>query len=186
MEDEKIIELYFARNENAIRETEAKYKLTLLRTAEHVLGNTEDAEEVVNEVLLKTWKSIPPARPQMLSAWLRKLARRTAIDVLRKESRIKRGGTEYDLALSEIGEMASGTDGPEEFLDAKELARILNNWLSKLSPEKRRIFILRYFDSEGIRNISEATGKSESVIKVTLMRLRDSLKEHLEEEGYRI
>ena len=186
MEDERIIELYYSRDEEAIRETEAKYKQTLFRTAVHVLGNPEDAEDVVNDVLLKTWNSIPPARPQVLSAWLRKLTRRTAIDVYRKESRIKRGGSEYDLALSEIGEMASGTDGPEELLGAKELARIINAWLRTISPEKRRIFLLRYFDSESIRDIARATGKTESAVRVTLLRLRDSLKEHLNEEGYRI
>ena len=184
MDDEKIIELYFARDEQAVRETEGRYGPLLRRTAENVLGSPEEAEEVANDVLYRAWNSIPPERPKVFRAWLRKITRRAAIDVLRTRSREKRGGTEYDVALSEIEEMASDSDGPEDVIGAKELARLINAWLRTLDREKRQAFVLRYFDSESVRSISEILMRSESWVKITLMRLRSALAEYLRGEGY--
>ena len=186
MEDDRMIELYFARDEQAVRETEARYGPMLRAAAERVLGSPEEAEEVANEVLLRAWNSIPPERPRIFGAWLRKITRHLAIDVLRSRSREKRGGSEYDLALSEIAEMASGSDGPEEITDARELARLINRWLGTKKAEQRKAFVLRYFDAESIRRISELLGRPESWVKVTLMRLREALAEYLREEGYQL
>ncbi len=186
MEDENIIRLYFERDEQAIKETELKYKTLLIHTASNVLGDFDEAEEIANDVLLRTWNSIPPERPRAFSAWLRKVTRRAAIDRFRMKSREKRGGSEYDLALSEIAEMASDRGRPEEMISAKELARMINTWLRTRDAEKRRIFVLRYFDSESVRKIAELSGKSESNVKVTLLRLRESLAEYLRKEGYEL
>ncbi|MBR6321704.1 MAG: RNA polymerase sigma factor [Lachnospiraceae bacterium] len=184
MDDEKIIELYFARDEQAVRETETRYGSMLRRAAENVLGSPEEAEEVANDVLFRAWNSIPPERPRFFGAWLKKLARRAAIDVFRTRSREKRGGTEYDLALSEIAEMATDAEGPEEVIGAKELARIINAWLGTLDREKRQAFVLRYFDSESVRTVALRLGRTESWAKITLMRLREALAEYLRGEGY--
>lgn len=184
MDDGKIIELYFARDEQAILETERKYGELLRHMAWNVLGSPEEAEEVANDVLLKAWNSIPPLRPTAFFAWLKKLTRRAAIDVFRTRSRMKRGGTEYALSLSEIAEMASDVDGPEEAADAKALAALISRWLSGIHPEQRRIFLLRYFDCESIRETARLTGSSESRVKVTLFRLRESLAAYLRGEGY--
>ena len=186
MEDEKIIGLYFERDEAALRETELKYKAFLVHAADNVLNDFEEAEEVANDVLLKAWNSIPPAKPGSLSAWLRKVARRAAIDRFRVRSREKRGGTEYDLALSEIAEMASDSGSPEEVIGAKELAKRINAWLGTQEAAKRRIFVLRYFDSESVRKIAALTGKTESNVKVMLLRLRETLAEYLRGEGYEL
>ena len=184
MDDEKMIELYFARDERALQETEACYGSLLRRTAENVLGSPEEAEEVVNDVLLRAWNSIPPERPRVFGAWLRKVSRHLAIDRFRAGSRDKRGGTEYDLALSEIAEMASDADSPEDLVSARELARMINDWLGKVDPVRRKAFVLRYFDSESVKSISRMLGRSESWVKITLMRLRDALAEYLRGEGY--
>ncbi len=184
MEDETIIELFFARDERALRETELKYKPLLLHTAGNILTKPEDQEEVVNDVLLKAWNNIPPERPKMLSAWLRQVARRAAIDVFRQITRIKRGGSEYESSLDEIGEMASDKDSPEEFMDAMALSEMISRWLLKQSKEKRRVFMLRYFDCESIGKIAEISGSSVSRVKVMLLRLREDLAQYLREEGY--
>lgn len=186
MDDERIISLYFARDERAVRETELKYIILLMHAADNVLGSYDEAEEVANDVLLKAWNSIPPEHPKSLGAWLRKITRRAAIDVFRTKSREKRGGSEYDLALSEIAEMASGTDGPEEIVSAKELASLINGWLGTLPLLRRQTFTLRYYDSESVRRIAELTGQTESNVKVTLMRLRAELAEIIRKEGYTI
>lgn len=184
MEDEKIIELYFLREERAIRETQDKYQSMLLATAKNVLGSTEAAREIVNDVLLKTWNSIPPAKPRFFSVWLRKVTRRMAIDAFRRETRKKRGWSVYAETLDEIAELASGDDGPEDLLDAKELAALVSAWL-KDQPEKlRQIFLLRYFDSADLKTIAGKTGNSETNVKVILYRLRRDLKDYLIKEGY--
>ena len=102
MEDQKIVDLYWERQESALLETQKKYGRHLFQLAYRILGNREDSAESVNEAYLKAWGSIPPQRPIALSPYLGKLARRAAIDCLRRRTREKRRGTEYALSLSEL------------------------------------------------------------------------------------
>ncbi|MBR6321706.1 MAG: sigma-70 family RNA polymerase sigma factor [Lachnospiraceae bacterium] len=183
MDDLIIIELYLERDEEAVRRTAEKYSPMIIRTAENVLGDREKAEETENDVYLRVWNSIPPARPKVFSAWLRKVARRLAIDRLRRDSREKRGGTEYDAALDEIGEICSG-ETPDEAVSAKLLSEAIVRWIRELSEEKRRIFLRRYFDCESTASIAREYGKSETAVRTMLSRMRDDLRSTLVREGY--
>ena len=183
MDDLKIIELYENRDEEALQRTAEKYSPLILRTAENVLGDRERAEETENDVYLRAWNSIPPARPNIFSAWLRKVTRRLAIDRLRRDSREKRGGKEYDLALDEIADICSG-ETPEEAVSGKLLQDWIVRWLRGLPAERRRIFLLRYFDCESTASIAMSTGKSEGAVRTMLSRLRSELRTALQEEGY--
>ncbi len=184
MKDETILELYRQRKEDAIRETEQRYRPLLLRIALNILGNTEEAAEIVNDALLLAWSRIPPEKPRVFSAWLKKVTRFMAIDRLRTNTRKKRGGGEYDLSLSEIEEMASGEGSPDAIVESKELAQCIGKWLRMQSAEKRSLFLGRYFDFISIRDLSKTRGMTESAVKVQLLRLRNDLKQFLKKEGY--
>lgn len=64
MEDSGILDLYFRRDERAIRETDAKYGRPLVSVSHGITGSTEDAEECLNDTYLATWRQIPPDRPE--------------------------------------------------------------------------------------------------------------------------
>ena len=102
MEDEKIVSLYWSRDEAAIRETEAKYDRYLTKIAYNILYNREDSRESVNDTYLAAWNSIPPHRPGVLSVYLGKITRRISIDIFRKRNRLKRRDSEYAVSLAEI------------------------------------------------------------------------------------
>lgn len=91
MQDDKIVELYWKREETAIAATEKKYGAYLMKIAYNILADIEDSRECVNDTYLKTWNCIPPYRPEALSAFLAKIARQTAIDIFRRKTSKKRG-----------------------------------------------------------------------------------------------
>ena len=80
MEDSRIVDLYFARDEQAIQETESKYGGYCYSIAYNILTNREDAEESVSDTYLAAWKAMPPTRPSLLGAFLGKITRRLSID----------------------------------------------------------------------------------------------------------
>ena len=89
MEDHRIVDLYWQRNERAISETAAKYGKYLQSISYQILRNTEDAEECVNDTYNDAWQSMPPHRPSILSTFLGKITRRISIDRWRKKQRGK-------------------------------------------------------------------------------------------------
>lgn len=184
MEDFKIIELFFERNENAISETERKYGRYLSKIAYNILFDFEDSKECVNDTYMKAWNSIPPQQPKVLSIFLGKITRRLAIDVFRKKHAEKRGNSEYFLSLSELDECIPDKFSAENEFEQKELSESINRFLSSISKENRDIFICRYFYSDSIKEIASFFQSNESKIKSSLFRTRKALKEHLEKEGF--
>ena len=92
MEDSAILRLYWQRDEQAIRETEAKYGAYCRSIARGILSDPEDAEESVSDAWLRAWESIQPRRPEKLSSYLGKLTRNLCLSRLRERSARKRGG----------------------------------------------------------------------------------------------
>ena len=182
MEDGKIIELYFQRDEEAIRQTEAAYGHKLYTLAYRILLSREDAEESVSDTYLTAWKSIPPTRPNCLSAFLGKITRHIALDRWRRRSAGKRGGGEPELALEELEECIPGEDSPEAALRTREFQAAMNRFLGGLPEKERKIFVSRYWYLRSIREISEKCGLSESDIKTRLFRTRGKLRTFLAEE----
>ena len=144
MEDREIVNLYWERNSNAIKETASKYGGYCKAIAKNILGNNEDAEECVNDTYLNTWNSIPPNRPNVLSTYLGKITRNLSFDRFRQRHADKRGGGEIELVLDELGECVSGADSVEQKVEKKELIRAINSFLDTLSQEKCNIFLCRY------------------------------------------
>ena len=183
MEDNAIVELYFARSEQAIRETEQKYGAYLNTIATNILHLPEDAEETVSDTYLAAWNTMPPRRPNILSAFLGKLTRYISLDRWKKCSAQKRGGGQVALSLEELEECISGGDDPEKEVDRKELLRYLNRFLDALPETQRRVFVCRYWYLESIPEIAARFGFSESKVTAMLHRLRGKLRARLQLEG---
>ena len=184
MEDEQILDLYWQRDEAAIRETEQKYGKYLLKIACGILANTEDSQESVSDAYLGAWNSIPPHRPIVLSAYLAKLTRRCSIDIFRRRNREKRLGSEYALSLDELEDCVTVGDSPEDIVELGELTRAIGDYLRSLDREARTTFIGRYFFLDSIREIAACHYMSESKVKSLLFRTRKGLRDYLIKEGF--
>lgn len=183
MEDAKIIDLYWARDDGAIAETDRKYGKYCYSIAFCILNDSEDSHECVNDTWLAAWNAMPPNRPQMLSTFLGKITRNLSLKKWRGRTAQKRGGMEFTLALDELEETIPGRQKIDEHLDESELVKAINDFLSGLTEEERRIFICRYWYFDRIADIAERFGFGESNVKMKLKRVRDRLREHLKGEG---
>lgn len=183
MEDERIIDLYWARQENAIVETDKKYGNYCRSIALHILKSMEDSEECVNDTWMKAWDSMPPKRPDFLSAFLGKITRNISISRYRMNHARKRGSGEVDLLLMELEECLPSAKSVEEEIEGKETAAAIDRFLYGIDEESRNIFIRRYFFVDSIKEITKRFGISESKVKSQLFRTRNKLRDHLEKEG---
>ena len=184
VDDREIVDLFFERNEEAIKITEQKYSRYCHYVANNILESQGDSEEIVNDTLLRAWNSIPPAKPDCLKAFLGKIARNLALDKYDKNHAQKRNNG-VDLAYEELSELIPApTDGSA--VDALALKTALNGFLGSLKPDKRIIFMQRYWYLSSVKDIARRNGLTEANVKITLMRLRAKLKNHLEKEGIRI
>ena len=183
MDDETIVELYWSRSEDAIKQTQIKYGNYCYAIAYRILRNREDSEESVNDTYLGSWNSMPPHRPQMLSIFLGKITRRVSLGRLRGKNALCRGGGEVPLALEELEEcLPDGKNTTDSHLEARELAGIIDDFLSVQSEDARIIFVKRYWLFESVIDIAESTGFSESKVKTELCRTRKRLRTFLEEK----
>lgn len=184
MEDAEIVELYWARDEDAITQTKTKYGAYLNRVAYNILADLEDSQECVSDTLLAAWRSMPDNRPKNLRTYLGKITRQVSIDLYRRRNRMKRYASEYAISLEELGD--SFTDGrtPEDELNAKLLTEAVNRFLRSLPEDARNTFIGRYYFFDSVKNVARYCGMSESKCKSLLYRTRQSLKAYLQKEGF--
>ena len=182
MEDTQIIELFFARDQQAITELDNKYGSVCHKLSYQILNNQLDAEECVNDAYLGTWNAIPPARPNPLLTFLCKIVRNLSIKRYHANTAIKRNSL-YDVALSEVERDVTAPDTVEGEVEAKALARFIEAFLDSLSIENRVIFMRRYWFSDSYEEIAKRVGITEKNVSVRLTRLRRQLKEHLAKEG---
>ncbi|MBQ7336740.1 MAG: sigma-70 family RNA polymerase sigma factor [Clostridia bacterium] len=180
MEDHRIVDLYWARNESAITESDRKYGKLLKSISYSLLSSYEDAEECVNDTYLDAWRAMPTARPAYLGAFLSKLARRISIDRWRREHREKRGGA--DNLMEELSECIPAESTVETEYENGRLTEALNRFLYGLDAEKRTIFLQRYFYSQPIATVAASLNISEAKVKVVLHRVREQLRHYLEEQ----
>ncbi|MCH5323911.1 MAG: sigma-70 family RNA polymerase sigma factor [Eubacterium sp.] len=181
MEDSQIVELYWERSESAIAETKQKYEHYCHYIAYNILKSDMDAEECVNDTYVKAWNSIPPNRPNRLSAYLGKITRNIALDRYEKNKAQKRGGGEMSVVLDELQECIPSSNN--SISDTYILKDAINRFLVSLSPDKRKIFMRRYWYLSSIKEISQEYGISQSKAKMTLLRVRNDFKAFLEKEG---
>ena len=182
LEDKEILELYWARSEQAILETGRKYGAAVKRVAWNILADAQESEECVNDTWLAAWNCIPPRRPDPLLTYLCKIARNLALSRRRKNLARKRNSS-FDLALEELEDVLSGSCGPERDYEARELAEAVNGFLSALSREDRLAFLRRYWYGDPVKRIAAGLGLGEHQVSVRLSRIRKKLKNYLEKEG---
>jgi len=185
LEDHEILDLFFERREEALRETQTKYGQRLFRTAVNILRNSQDAEECVSDTLHRAWEAIPPSRPLMLGAFLAKIARNLSINKWKAGTAACRGGGEVALLLSELEDCvpAARSGIPEEVYESQLVTLAINSCLGSMEQTVRVAFVLRYFHGESIGDICERFAMSESKVKSLLFRARKKLGEHLQKEG---
>ena len=183
MEDIKIVELYWLRDETAIDETRSKYGVYCNSIAYRILANTQDADECENDTYLCAWNTMPPNKPHFLSSYLGMLCRNCALDKYRRYHARKRGAGDLTLSLCELDECIPEKKSIDDTLEDKELAEVISLFLRKLPERECSIFIYRYWHLASIKEISEKFGCSQSKVKTILYRLRVKLKTVLEREG---
>lgn len=184
MQDEQIVQMYWDRDEAAIAATREKYGGYLFTIAENILLCREDSMECVNDTYLAAWNSIPPHRPQVLQSYLCKLIRRIAIDIYRKNNRLKRKNSAYDVSLSELSECISDKVTPENTLEYKRLAKAIGDYLRSIPKTDRMLFVCRYYFMDSLRDAAKYCKLREGTAKTVLYRTRCGLREFLEMEGF--
>ena len=183
MDDEQLIELFFARSEEAITKTDQKYGPYCYSIANRILSNPSDAEETVNDTYYSAWTLIPPQRSARFSIFLGKLTRNLSIDRWRFQTAEKRGKGETHVLLDELAECVAGGESPETTLLREERIAFLNDFLRGLPREERTIFLLRYFYAFPQKEIAKRMCVPANRVKYVLQKTRKGLRETMMKEG---
>ena len=178
IDDEKIIEMFFERSEQGIRELDIKYGAVCRSLSYNIVNNRQDAEECVNDAYLGAWNAIPPVRPNPLLSYIVKIVRNISLKTYWRKEAAKRSG-HYTIALEEIEGYIADQKTVEDEIEAGELARIIGEFLDTLTVENRVIFMRRYWFADSYRDIAEFMGLSEKNISVRLTRIREKMKQYL-------
>ncbi len=184
--DEQIIDLYFARDEHAISETDRKYGTLLLQIGRGFLPDERDCEECRNDTYLRLWNSIPPTRPQSLRAYAAQVLRRLAINRYHEKHTQGRVPTEYTTSLDELSEVLCDPHAPEREIEAVELRRLINSYLASLSARERYVFVGRFYMAKNLAELAQELRVHVSTVHRDIDRLRRRLREYLERNGLNI
>ena len=184
--DEKIVSLFWDRDEEAVKQTEQVYGAYLQKIACNILADQEDSKECVNDACLAAWRSIPPHRPKILRSYLAKITRQLAIDRLRGRKSIKRKASEYNLSLSELSDTFSDGDSVEEMFNAELLREAIARFLRTLPKETQLAFLGRYYYFDSLKEVAAYCGMKEGKLKSLLYRTRQALKNYLIKEGFEL
>lgn len=182
MDDKNIIKLFFDRAENAIDELSEKYERIFKRVSMNILNDARDAEECLNDTYFAVWNSIPPNEPDPLLGYVCKIVRNISLKKYRSNTAKKRNSF-FDASLEELENCFASPKTVEAELEAKEISRLINEFLEHQSRENRILFVRRYFFCEPLSELAELFGISEHNISVRLARIREKLKKYLEKGG---
>ena len=182
MDDKRIIELFLARDEEAIKKTQEKYGAICRTIAANILSQREDVEECLNDVLLTVWNHIPPEKPECLPAYITVLVRNAARTRSRGLGAWKRGANVTLVGEEFLSLLEDEFDVCAAF-ESRRAGEVINSFLDRLSKSERKVFMMRYWLDAGIEQIALQTGFSHSKIKSMLKRLRDRLAQALKKEG---
>lgn len=182
MGEKELLELFLARRESALEQCRERYGANCRALAARILGSPQDAEEAENDAYLAAWNSIPPNRPSSIEAYLYALTRRISIDMLRRRTRLKRGGGQRAAALDELSECVPSPATAESQLESRLLTEALNRFLDGLPERTRLIFLKRYWWLCTAKDIARELGMKESAVRMQLKRTREKLRNYLEKE----
>lgn len=182
MDDQYIIHSFFDHSGDAIEKLANKYGRPLHSIASNLLSDSRDIQECINDTYLAVWNTIPPEKPNPLSAYICRILRNTALKRIRSNTAMRRNSA-YDLSLDELAGCIPDTS-LEDTLQARELGYAINRFLGTLPKESRIIFLRRYWFGDSIKTISMLTGIRENTVSVRLSRIKAALAQHLRKEGY--
>ena len=180
LSDDEIIALYWARNENAIKHTDDKYRAYLLKIANNILKDMQDSEECLNDTYLSAWNTIPPERPYLLKAFLAAIVRNQSLMVGRRQNAQKRAAMSQAVSLSELEDVLADT---RETDDARMLAMVIEKFIAELDKDQRYIFLSRYYFGKPIDDVANEMGVSRSKVSKQIAYIKQALREKLQEEG---
>lgn len=183
MDDTRIIALFFSRDENAIVQSDVKYGQYCRSISYNILNDHQDAEECTNDTYLQAWNTIPPTKPENLKAYLGRIVRNVSLNKFKAKKTQKRKSNEFSAAYDELENVLSSGQSIDKFIDEMHLKDLIETFLDKQTKENRKIFLARYWYFESITEISTKLGVSESKTKMSLLRMRNSLRNFLEQEG---
>ena len=178
IEDEKIVELFFARSEQAIQELDTKYGKVCRKLSYNIVNNRQDVEECVNDAYLGAWNAIPPAKPNPLQAYICKIVRNISLKLYYHNEAAKRSSV-YEIAMQELENHLSALNTVEAEIEGRELAQIIESFLETLTVENRVIFMCRYAYMGTYSDIAARVGLSENNVAVRLNRIRRKMKQYL-------
>lgn len=184
MEDRQIVALYWAREEQALAETQSKYGGYCASIAWNVLHDDRDTEECLNDTWLRAWNAMPPQKPDLLSVFLGSITRNLSLDRWRSRQSKKRGSGRLEALFSELEDCVADGVSLEDRVALAELGRLLDRFLQALPQKERCLFVRRYWYGDSISDLARRYHMSQSAVKVGLHRIRNKLKIRLEEEGY--
>ena len=182
IDDNRIIELFFARSEDAVPALTSKYGDGCMKIAQRVLNNAQDAEECVNDAYLRIWQDIPPKRPNPLAAYVFRIVRNLSINRLERNTAKKRAGGVY-LCLDELKDCVPSLHSVEDTVFAKELSVYIDSFIDTLNYTNRLLFVRRYWYLDSFAELSRYSGLGEGAIRTRLSRIRNDLKKYLERKG---
>jgi len=182
--DEKIIELFFARDEKAIEETDFKYKNYLYTVAYNIVKDRLDCEECLNDTYLGAWNAIPPARPHVLKAFLTTIMRRVAVNKYHHNQRKNNIPSEMTVSFDELESVIVEDNSRDVQFDPEHLGEVISEFVRSLNKRRKFIFMSRYYLSEPIDKIASSLKVSRSTINKELAFIKSKFKEKLESEGY--
>ena len=180
MEDAGIIELFFERSEQGIRELDIKYGKACRKLSYNIVNDRQDAEECVNDAYLGAWNAIPPVKPDPLLTYICKIVRNISLNLYHRKEAAKRS-SHYTVAMEEIEACIAATNAVEAEIEAVELAHSIERFLDTLTDENRVLFMRRYWFSDSCRDIAGFMGLTEKNVSVRLTRIREKMKQYLNE-----
>lgn len=181
MDDNQIIELFFAREEDAIAQTAGKYGRRLTDLAVNILRSREDAQECVNDTYLKAWNTIPPTRPRHFYGYLAKICRFFAFGRVDWNNAAKRNG--QIVALTQEMEACIPSTWQAASVDSGEISSLVSSFLRTQTPENRMVFLRRYWYGDSISEIALRYELSQNAVMMRLSRTRSKLASYLKKEG---
>ena len=184
MEDRQIVDLYWARSEVAITETDKKYGRYCHYIAYQILCDDMDAEEIVNDTYLKTWNTVPPNHPDPLKSYVGMISSQLALNRYEEKSTARRGGGKIPLIFHELDECLADEEASADMAESIVLRDLLNRFIWSLPKKTRNIFVRRYWYASSLAEIAEEYGMRESAVAMLMFRTRQKLREFLQKEGF--
>lgn len=184
--DEKIVEMYWQRDPDAIQETDSKYGSLLWTVAYNILCDTEDCEECRNDAYLDIWNAIPSTRPTSFAAFCMRIMKRIAIDRYKEKTRKKRIPSQLTMSIEDLSNSISSGVSVEAEYDAKELSQMITDYVHSLNDRQRYIFIDRYYMLEPVERTAAELQISVQTVYREIEKIKRGLKNYLEGNGVHV